>query len=109
MEVDGVLPEAADFDASWGNSTDDNTVARAAYVSDLAKEQLSPNNLLNSEYGDKTTANDDQTCVAFNLVTNRNSLVRESGEGGGARYPRFSHFGFELRIWEVTHRFNSHS
>lgn len=75
------------FDASWNDSDDDRTVARVAYMRDLAKEQLSPNNYLNSEYGDVTSANDQQTCVAYNLVSNRNSLVREKSKSGGGVFP----------------------
>ena len=72
-------PEAAAFDASWGGSSADSTTARVAYTTELAEAQFTPADFLNSEYGDVTTSNDDDTCVAFNLVSNRNSLVRESG------------------------------
>lgn len=77
-----MVPKAAAFDASWGGSSADNTVARVAYTKELAEAQLTPADFLNSEYGDTTSSNEDDTCVAFNLVTNRNSLVRESGGDG---------------------------
>ena len=77
-----MLPEASAFDASWGGSSADMTTARVAYTTELAEVQFTPADFLNSEYGDTTTSNEDDTCVAFNLVTNRNSLVRESGGDG---------------------------
>ena len=52
------------------------------HLQELAEAQFTPVDFLNSEYGDTTTSNEDDTCVSFNLVTNRNSLVRESGEDG---------------------------
>lgn len=88
-DVNGIITEQLSFDASWSShdndySQEDDTVARVAYTTQLAGLQLSPNNYLNSEYGDKTTANDQQTCVAYNLITSRNSLVRDvSDEGDG--------------------------
>ena len=54
----GVLPEARAFDSTWGDSSVDSTVKRAAYTEEFASIHFNPYNLLYGEQGDILSAID---------------------------------------------------